>query len=100
MSEGARTALPAGMTVGAQAESMTAKAVAAIMRQRERRGIVTEPFEIITVDTDRVACDGGGGVLGHPKVYLNLSEEGRVECPYCSRLYILREGARADAHPH
>jgi uncharacterized Zn-finger protein len=88
------------MTVGAQAESMTTKAVAAIMHRRERRGIVTEPFEIITVDTDRVACDGGGGVLGHPKVYLSLGEEGRVECPYCSRLYVLREGARADAHAH
>ena len=55
---------------------------------------MTEPFEIITVDTDRVACDGGGGPLGHPKVYLNLGAEGRVECPYCSRLYVLREGAR------
>ena len=66
---------------------------------RKRSGIVTEPFEVITVDTDRVACDGGGGALGHPKVYLNLSAEGHVECPYCSRLYKLREGARlAQAH--
>ena len=79
---------------------MTAKAAAAIMRRRERSGIVTEPFEIITVDTDRVACDGGGGALGHPKVYLNLGEEGRVECPYCSRLYVLREGVRAGTHAH
>ena len=100
MSEGWRTALPAGMTVGAQAESMTAGAAPAIMRRRERSGIVTEPFEIITVDTDRVACDGGGGALGHPKVYLNLGEEGRVECPYCSRLYVLREGAHTGAHAH
>ncbi|SJZ72713.1 Uncharacterized conserved protein, contains Zn-finger domain [Enhydrobacter aerosaccus] len=58
-----------------------------------------EPFETITVDTDRVACDGGGGPLGHPKVYLNLSKEGRVECPYCSRVYVLREGAQP-AHAH
>jgi hypothetical protein len=34
------------------------------------------------------ACNGGGGPLGHPKVYLNLSAEGQVECPYCSRLFI------------
>jgi uncharacterized Zn-finger protein len=79
---------------------MTAKVAAAIMRRRERSGIVTEPFEIITVDTDRVACDGGGGALGHPKVYLNLGEEGRVAGPYCSRLYLLREGARAGTHAH
>ncbi|WP_395710988.1 zinc-finger domain-containing protein [Reyranella sp.] len=73
---------------------MTAAAVAAIIRRRERKDIVTEPFELISVDTDRVACDGGGGALGHPKVYLNLGEEGRVECPYCSRTYVLREGVR------
>ena len=79
---------------------MTGRKAAAIMSRRARREIVTEPFEIITVDTDRVACDGGGGALGHPKVYLNLGEEGRVECPYCSRLYVLAEGARAGAHAH
>ena len=77
---------------------MTAAAKAAIIRLRNRSGIVTEPFEVITVDTDRVACDGGGGALGHPKVYLNLGTEGHVECPYCSRLYKLREGAHVGAH--
>jgi uncharacterized Zn-finger protein len=83
---------------------MTGRRVAAIMSRRQRSKIVTEPFEVITVDTDHVACDGGGGALGHPKVYLNLGEEGRIECPYCSRLYVLRDGARggagATAHAH
>jgi uncharacterized Zn-finger protein len=74
---------------------MTATAAAAIICRRERKEIVSEPFEVITVDTDRVACDGGGGALGHPKVYLNLGEEGRIECPYCSRTYVLRDGARS-----
>jgi uncharacterized Zn-finger protein len=78
---------------------MTAAVEAAIIRGRNRSGTVTEPFEVIIVETDRVACDGGGGALGHPKVYLNLSAEGHVECPYCSRLYKLREGARP-AHAH
>ncbi len=41
-----------------------------------------------------VACDGGGGALGHPKVYLELDAEGKVCCPYCSRLY------RADETGH
>lgn len=68
--------------------------------RRKGSAIVTEPFEIISVDTDRVACDGGGGPLGHPKVYLNLGTEGRVECPYCSRVYVLREGAQPHAHAH
>ncbi|XP_028820097.1 NADH dehydrogenase [ubiquinone] iron-sulfur protein 6, mitochondrial [Denticeps clupeoides] len=33
----------------------------------------------------RVAsCDGGGGALGHPKVYINLDKETKVgTCGYC-----------------
>jgi uncharacterized Zn-finger protein len=46
------------------------------------------PFETIYIDTMVAACDGGGGALGHPKVYLNLSAAGEVECPYCSRLFV------------
>ena len=26
--------------------------------------------------------------MGHPRVYLNLTPNGRVECPYCSRLFV------------
>jgi uncharacterized Zn-finger protein len=47
-----------------------------------------QPFETIYVEANVAACNGGGGALGHPKVYLNLSAEGRVECPYCSRLFL------------
>ncbi|XP_032271305.1 NADH dehydrogenase [ubiquinone] iron-sulfur protein 6, mitochondrial [Phoca vitulina] len=34
---------------------------------------------------DRViACDGGGGALGHPKVYINLDKETKTgTCGYC-----------------
>jgi uncharacterized Zn-finger protein len=54
-------------------------------------------FETIEVDTSVVACDGDGGTPGgHPKVYLNLSANGTVECPYCSRLYV-RKGAHGGA---
>ena len=56
-----------------------------------------QPFEIIPVDTRVVACNGGGGALGHPKVYLNLGPHHQVECPYCSRLYVL-EGHGPAAH--
>lgn len=54
-----------------------------------------EPPETITVETDRVACDGGDGDLGHPRVFLNLGDDGAVDCPYCGRRYIL---AGAEAH--
>jgi uncharacterized Zn-finger protein len=46
------------------------------------------PFETIQIDTMVAACDGGGGALGHPRVFLNLSAAGEVECPYCSRLFV------------
>jgi uncharacterized Zn-finger protein len=49
-----------------------------------------EPFETIHIDEMVAACNGGGGPLGHPRVYLNLAPAGRAECPYCSRLYLNR----------
>ena len=52
--------------------------------------------EIIHVDDRTVACDGGGGVLGHPRVFLRIVES-EVMCPYCSRLYVLNAGAGHDA---
>jgi uncharacterized Zn-finger protein len=57
-----------------------------------------EPPEIIEVDSPTVACDGGGGALGHPKVYLNMGDADFVECPYCDRRFVRRIGARAAAH--
>jgi uncharacterized Zn-finger protein len=51
-----------------------------------------EPTEIIHVDEPVVACDGGDGNLGHPRVFLRIVTKD-VMCPYCSRLYVLNEGA-------
>jgi uncharacterized Zn-finger protein len=50
------------------------------------------PIEIIHVDELVVACDGGDDALGHPRVFLRI-EDHSVLCPYCSRLYLLNEGA-------
>ena len=58
------------------------------------------PFETIEVDQTTVACDGGDGALGHPRVFLHIEDQPAaghvtrsVMCPYCSRLYVLKEGA-------
>jgi len=48
--------------------------------------------EKIIVTTKKVSCDGDGGPLGHPRVYLTMDENDRVECPYCDRQYILQGG--------
>ncbi|MBU0779733.1 MULTISPECIES: zinc-finger domain-containing protein [Loktanella] len=50
------------------------------------------------VHTRKVACDGGDGGLGHPRVWLAIPEEtGFVECGYCDAKYVL-EGDGADDH--
>jgi uncharacterized Zn-finger protein len=53
------------------------------------------PFEVIHVDDRTVPCDGGDGALGHPRVFLRIVDT-QVMCPYCSRLYVLNEGAGHD----
>jgi uncharacterized Zn-finger protein len=50
------------------------------------------------VETSPVGCDGGGGPLGHPLVYLPLVD-GTADCPYCSRHFKLKHGARV-GHGH
>ena len=53
-------------------------------------------METIETTSDQVACDGGGGALGHPRVYLHIDHGAgdTVTCPYCSRVYVMR-GAHA-----
>ena len=53
-----------------------------------------EATETSYVETVTASCDGGGGPLGHPRVFLNLEEHGEVDCPYCSHKFILAEGAQ------
>jgi len=48
--------------------------------------------ETVEVEEIFVSCDGGGGALGHPKVFLKL-EDREVECPYCGKIFVLRAGA-------
>lgn len=41
------------------------------------------------VSNFRVACDGGEGALGHPRVWLQIPTDiGWVECPYCGCKYM------------
>jgi uncharacterized Zn-finger protein len=50
------------------------------------------PPEMIVVRSKRVACDGVGGALGHPRVYLEMGEADFVECGYCDRRFVLAAG--------
>ena len=51
-----------------------------------------EAPETRVVDSYRIACDGGEGALGHPRVWLQIPPEtGWVECPYCDCKFIHRD---------
>ena len=59
-------------------------------------GVATPtPTETIQVDERVVACDGGVGALGHPRVWLRIVDR-EIMCPYCSRLFVLKDGAGLD----
>lgn len=55
-------------------------------------------FETIKTTSLAISCDGGGGPLGHPRVYLHIdSDNGQITCPYCSRNYVYQPGEPAAA---
>lgn len=54
--------------------------------------------ETLVVHSRNVACDGGNGPLGHPRVWLHIENE-QTFCPYCSRIFRLAPGAQED-HGH
>ena len=56
--------------------------------------------EIILTEERVVACDGGDGPLGHPRVFLNMGDKTEIDCPYCGRRYALKSGAKAAAAVH
>jgi uncharacterized Zn-finger protein len=51
------------------------------------------PPETEIVTKTRIACDGGEGALGHPRVWYSIDPSvGYVECGYCGKKYILKGG--------
>lgn len=50
------------------------------------------PPEQFVVTGHRVACDGGGGALGHPRVWLEMGEQPFVDCGYCDRRFVRATG--------
>lgn len=52
-----------------------------------------EPPKTVEVTQSRIACDGGDGALGHPRVWLTLGPDGTVDCGYCGTRYVRAAGA-------
>lgn len=40
-----------------------------------------EAPEIVETETARVACDGGQGALGHPRVWLSMGKRASLNAP-------------------
>lgn len=59
--------------------------------------MTTEHPEVILVpqEAETIACNGGGGALGHPKVYYTFHGQDEVVCGYCDRLFTKNETAGA-----
>lgn len=47
-----------------------------------------EALEVVFTDKTKVACDGPGGALGHPRTFYSLGKKGYAECSYCDRVYV------------
>ena len=62
----------------------------------------TSQPETIRVETRRVSCDGASDIrggygfrpaaLGHPRIYLEIDDNGFVDCGYCDRRFVLIGG--------
>jgi len=51
--------------------------------------MTTKHPEILLVpeSAEQICCNGGGGALGHPKVYYTFHGQDEVVCGYCDRLF-------------
>lgn len=56
------------------------------------------PEDVVMVTKWKVACDGGEGALGHPRVWLSIPQDkGEATCGYCDKTYrIDRAHAQGD----
>lgn len=57
--------------------------------KKDRCEMTIKAPETRIVDRRKIACDGGEGALGHPRVWLQIpQEQGWVECPYCDCKFV------------
>jgi len=58
----------------------------------------TQKDTVEVVTTKRVSCDGGGGAMGHPRVYMDMAGDTSVRCKYCDKVFQLDPNASSDGH--
>ncbi len=50
--------------------------------------------ETLLVESRKIACNGGGGALGHPTVWYEMGKDDVVVCGYCDRRFVLKGGSQ------
>ncbi|KAH9950352.1 ubiquinone oxidoreductase 20 kd subunit [Amylocystis lapponica] len=60
--------------------------------------ISKEPIRV--VHGRKAVCDGGGGPLGHPKIFINLDKPGPRPCGYVAPVGLRFEQAPHHGHEH
>lgn len=61
----------------------------------EQQTSTAQDVTYVAQGTSRVSCNGGGGALGHPLIWLNLvaTDDASAKsaiCPYCSHQFVER----------
>lgn len=57
------------------------------------------PEDVTIVTKWKVACDGGEGALGHPRVWLSIAQDtGEATCGYCDKVYRIDRDHAHDDH--
>ena len=46
--------------------------------------------DVIYVTSKKLSCKGVDGPLGQPKIYVDMGDDKKILCPYCSKLFILK----------
>jgi uncharacterized Zn-finger protein len=64
----------------------------------QKQNITPDPeIFLVPAEAHQVSCNGGGGALGHPKVWYTFEGQPEVVCGYCDRVFtkVPRPGAKA-----
>ncbi len=55
--------------------------------------------DVAVVTAWKVACDGGEGALGHPRVWLSIPQNsGEAVCGYCDKIFRIDRDHAGDDH--
>ena len=51
--------------------------------------------EPVIVLEKNVMCDGPSNApaLGHPRIYLHIQTDNRIDCPYCGKVFVYDNNA-------